>query len=82
MKVYIVLEFSGEEATVKDLFVDRKAAIQRIIRLKGALPVQDQSTFHIISKPVKGLAGIKFVIDGKKRYLTGTIRNHNFKKRA
>jgi len=76
MKVYIVLKYIGVESEVVDVFPNKEAAITKVVRTKNNLSVKNQSTFHIIQKSVKGLAGINIKVDGKKRYILGKIKEN------
>jgi hypothetical protein len=85
MKTYLVIEFNdGKDFRVVDVYATKKGAIEKVTRmantnrtnLKKVTTFEEGSrSVHIITKSVKGLAGIKFEIDGKKRFLTGTIKN-------
>lgn len=68
MKAYIVLEYSGEKSRILDLYATEEGAVTRAFKLlqKG---LAEGVSHHIIKKSIKGLAGIKFGIEGKKRYI-------------
>lgn len=72
MKVFIVLKYVGEVSQIVDVYTSKACAVRRVVRESRIHNYP--TTLHIISKPVKGLAGIKFEIDGKKRFLKGTIK--------
>ena len=72
MKIHLVLEYQGEEGRVVDAYATHEAAVERCVRMGNA---RDQSnpnqiTYHIIKKSVKGLGGINFQFQGKKRFIT------------
>ena len=78
MKVYLLLACQDDKTHIQDVYASEEGAnvgLKRLCRndLKG-LDNTKPATLHIIKRGVKGLAGIKFEIDGKKRFLTGSIK--------
>lgn len=72
MKVYVLLDYVGENCKILDVYASEGAAFQRMKREqnldKTVNPAMDD-TYHIIKKSVKGLGGINFEIKGKERVL-------------
>lgn len=75
MKVFTVLEYGEDniKCRVVDIYGTLNGAVSRVSREKSQ-HAGTTSTFHIIEKSVKGLHGISFKIDGKKRYLEANIQ--------
>lgn len=71
MKVYIVVSYSqnSDVARIVDVYATKAGAVERCVREGNRRKVTDQTTHHILTKGVKGLAGIKFETEGKKRYI-------------
>lgn len=56
MKVYIVIECKDENTRILDLYLTKRAAIERVVRLGNRRLVTDQTTYHVVSKSVKGVS--------------------------
>lgn len=67
MKAYIVLEYNDEGCKVMGVHAVKGAACTECIRRKRRLPVQNQTTYHVIEKNIKELGGVGFRMDGKNR---------------
>lgn len=78
MKVFIVLEYRGDIGKVVDVFAELDHAQVKVNRLEFDAGNSDR-TYHILTKTVKGLHGIKFAVHGKYRTLIpyGKLRGNN-----
>jgi len=68
MKVFIVLEYEGDVSRILDVYADLNSAQVRVNRLEHDHEVPGR-TFHLLTKSVKELHGLKFNVDGKFRTL-------------
>jgi hypothetical protein len=73
MKIFIVLEYKGDTSRVVDVYATELAAERRATREYKSNKAF-VGTLHVIRKSVKGLHGVKFKIDGKKRYLEANVK--------
>jgi len=81
MKVYLIVQYSGDISRVLDVHATKEGAEKQAARINDSLELaifdgsikEGATTIHILKKSVKGLKGIKFEIHGKERYLMGTV---------
>lgn len=71
MKVYIVLAYNNDLSRIVNVYATKEAADASIVRQNLR---NDAITFHVIKKTVKGLHGINFKVDGKKRFLEAEVK--------